>query len=445
MLALTLQGEISYLAESEQEDALERYWNARQSGDQTAKLIRLEGEPPEPEDDDPPPTPPGARSEVAQERIRLQEAWLADAGFALPPPLYAPGTRVIALGDQNFRLERQRVENMPRFEDAAQAVREQIYKESRDDIGAPLWKLWMSDMGHLQVRSPEVELGLEHGAFQQLAQLGGFGSGVKYLSRHCDAKLRAENVNYQLMKHMSDDGRFAVLRTRLDDMGERSIYAAVSQSYAAVDTDEVLAAVTPALRDAHVEMTYDGTGVCATALFMPDEVVDFAAGDVFKVGVRIETNDLGRGRIRISGVAFRNLCLNLIVIAEGEVETVSQVHRGDPEQILEVVRTGVEKARASVGSFLEAWGHARTVKLDARAVLKDMVEQRKLELPGIRSKEQRNGVLTDLFAAWEAEPGDTVADVANAMTRAAHATGKYDYLLQAALERQASELILLPR
>ncbi len=78
-------------------------------------------------------------------------------------------------------------------------------------------------------------------------------------------------------------------------------------------------------------------------------------------------------------------------------------------------------------------------------MLTELVELRKLELPGIRSKKDRDAVLLDLFSAWEEEPGDSMADVANAMTRAAHTTGRYDYLLQEALERQAAELVLLPR
>lgn len=57
-------------------------------------------------------------------------------------------------------------------------------------------------------------------------------------------------------------------------------------------------------------MLYDGTGGRATALWMPDQVVDLVAGDLFKVGVRIQTDDTGRGRIRVAGVVWRNRCLN---------------------------------------------------------------------------------------------------------------------------------------
>ncbi len=88
------------------------------------------------------------------------------------------------------------------------------------------------------------------------------------------------DVNYQLQRRQK---RLITLRTRLEE-GERRIFATVTPTYSAVDSDGVLHTVTNSLADAHVEMRYDGSGVRATALWMPDQVVDLAAGDVFKVG-----------------------------------------------------------------------------------------------------------------------------------------------------------------
>jgi len=178
---------------------------------------------------------------------------------------------------------------------------------------------------------------------------------------------------------------------------------------------------------------------------MPDQVQDLAAGDIFKTGVRIETDDTGRGRIRVTGVAFRNMCLNLIIIEEGEVETVNLVHRGDPDRILEVVRGGVAQARAKVSAFLEAWGYARTVKVDVEEVLKQLVLERKIQVKGVRSAEERDAVVEVLLTAWRAEPGNTLADAANAVSRAAHEHPLWDVAVREELERQAARLVLVPR
>lgn len=432
MLALTVQGKVEYLAEEEKDAAMLRYWNARQSGDATAALRRVE-EIAEPA----PPTAAGQVSEVAQLRVAQQERWLKDSGFAPAPPLFAAGTRVLPLGDENFRVERKRVEALPRFRDAADLVSAQIRTEDREDVSARSSRIAMDEEGRLVVDG--VAMAMEPGSFLQLANLVGFGVGGRYLANHCPAPLRAENVNRQLGLLRERD---LVLRTRRAASGSRQVFAAVTPTYSAVDTDEVLGTITEWLTDARAEVRYDGSGIRATGLWMPDTVIDLAAGDVFKAGVQLRTDDVGRGRIRLSGVAWRNLCLNLIVIDVGEVETVALVHRGDRERIVSQVRDGVEQARATVANFLGAWGFARTVKVDAAERIRKLVEEQKLSPRGAK---ERDAVVDALLGAWQVEPGDSVADVANALTRAAHEQPDWPLDFREELERQAARLVYVPR
>ena len=434
MLALTIDHRTEYLNLSQSNDAMLRYWQAKQAGDSSARLIRVAQPPPEPE---PPPTAPGEVSTIARTRIETQQRWLDDAGFRVAPPLYAPGTKVVDLGERNFRVERRRVEDLPTFPDAASAVTCTIGREVREDRVVGLSSVEMTDRGSLEVDGEDLVL--EVGAFHQLAQLVGFGPGSRYLSDHCSPELRAYNVNAQLRLARE---RKLTLRTRGGSEG-RSVYATVTPAYSAIDTDAVLGAVCERLGDARAEMSYDGSGTRATALWMPDQVVDLAAGDIFKVGVRVETDDTGRGRIRVSGVVWRNRCLNLIIIGEGEVETVSQVHRGEASRILERVQQGVEAARDKVGNFLAAWGHARTLRMDVPAVLRAWVEERKLRLPGIRSAAERDAAVEVLLRSWHREPGDTLADAVNAVTRAAHEEPTWGQDMREELERQAARLVLV--
>lgn len=458
-LALTINGTTEHLPETPEnrESAMRRYWEARQQGDQTAHLARVEDlapkttpAPPQDDgDDDPPPAAPAAAlppppertragtvSFLARERIQLQEEWLAEAGFAMAPPLYAPGTRVLALGDQNFKIERTRVEALPHFGDAAQRVGVEICREERADLAANVHELSLTDAGTLVVGGQEHAL--EVGAFYQLANLCGFGMGARYLAERCDAPLRAHNVNAQIKQSRE---RRLCLRTRSQG-GLRHVFAVVTPAYAPVDTDAVLSRATPTLQDAHVEMVYDGSGVRATAIWMPDQVVDLAAGDVFKVGVRVETDDTGRGRVRVSAVAFRNRCLNLLVIGEGTVETVSAVHKGDPRAILSKVEQGIQCARLNVGIFLDAWGHARTVKVEPEQILRRWVEHKKL---GPIPEKSRDAIVEALLSAWHQEPGDTLADCVNAVSRAAHEAPSWPIDFGAELERRAASLVLARR
>lgn len=432
MLALTTKGQTQYLAEEDRDRAMLTYWNARQAGDDTARLMRVE------EIADPAPfTPAGSVSEVSQLRIVQQERWLKDAGFALAPPLFAAGTRVLPLGDDNFRVERKRVEALPRFRDAADLVSAQVHTEDREDVTASTSDIAMDENGRLVVDG--VAMAMESGGFLQLATLVGFGLGGRYLAQACPPDLRAANVNRQLSLQRERD---VVLRTRRAPTGDRQVFATVTPSYAAVDTDEVLATVGEWLTDARAEVRYDGVGVSATALWMPDSIVDLAAGDVFKVGVQLRTDDSGKGRIRLAGVAWRNLCLNLIVIDVGEVEVVALVHRGDRDRIVAQVRDGVEGARASVANFLQAWGHARTVKVDAELRIRQIVAEQKLQPRGAKD---RDAVVEALLDAWHAEPGGTVADVANALTRAAHEQPTWPLDFREELERQAARLVYVAR
>jgi hypothetical protein len=178
---------------------------------------------------------------------------------------------------------------------------------------------------------------------------------------------------------------------------------------------------------------------------LPDTGQNLAAGDIFKTGVRIETDDTGRGRIRATGVVFRNMCLYLIIIEEGEVETVNLVHPGDPDRILEIVKGGVAQARAKVANFLEAWGYARTVKIDVSETLKECVLDRKIQVRGVRSAEERDAVVEVLLTPWRAEPDDSLAGAVNAVSRAAHEHPLWDVAVREEWERQAARLVLVPK
>ncbi len=264
---------------------------------------------------------------------------------------------------------------------------------------------------------------------------------MRYLAELCDCQLRGENVTSQLRNNAPKD-KAVVLRTRNTSAGGRTAYAVVTPTYTAVDTDEVLARVSEDLADAHTEMIYDGSGARATALWMPDQVIDLAAGDVFKAGVRVQTDDTGRGRLRISAVVFRNRCLNLLVIGEGSVETVNQVHRGDRDRILPIIDQGVVRAREAIGKFLEAWGHARTVSMEPKVLFEEWLSSAKIVLPGSKTEETRRVYVDDLLAAWEKEREDTLAACVNAVSRYAHESPKLSFEVREDLERQAGRLVM---
>lgn len=387
-----------------------------------------------------PPTRPGEVSEVARERIRRQEAEAREAGFALPPPIYAAGTRVIDLGDENFVTERQCVEALPTFAEAAERVTGYVESENRRDEIWPLHDTRMAGDGTVFLdQNPEQRMALEPRAFSALCQRGGFGRGAAYLRDNCPVNLRAFNLNAQFLALDPNQDRRAMMRVRGPESSP-AVYGVVSPRYTPYDVDQFLADAVPALADTRSEIVYDPdtSSVRADAFWMPDRVVDLAAGDVFKAGVRLRTADDGSGSLRIQALLFRNLCLNLIVIGEATVDVLRARHVGDAERIRTRVREGVEEARTRVGAFLEAWGHARTLKADFQALLPDLA-LRAVELGAPRS--QTADLEKAMALAYAREPGDTMADVSNAVTRAAHES-PFPQRTREILEALGSEVVV---
>jgi hypothetical protein len=391
--------------------------------------------------DAPEPTPTGEVSALAKARIEADEAAAQAAGFAVAPPLFAAGTRVRPDGDGRFHTIRQEVAKLPTFEAGAQQVIDVVKAEKRRDAEVPMSILRMVSDGRLHREGREHLDGLliEPRAFGALCARAGFGRGTAYLRDHCDPELRAFNVNAQLMALDRSKGPQAKLRTRLDANGQHSVYGVVSPRYAAYDVDRFLADVTPALADTHAEIVYnpETSSLRADAFWMPDDVVDLAAGDVFKVGVRLRTADDGSGSVKVEAVLFRNLCLNLIIIGEAKVETVRERHIGDVARIAGNVVAGVESAREKVGHFLQQWGHARTLQVDVEAEIAKATEG---AVKAGAPKGMSDRLKAAFALAYAKEPGGTVADVSNAVTRAAH-EGAFPQDVRDTLEAYGAEYV----
>jgi len=146
-LALNIDSNISYYEENQANEAMKRFWLAKQDGQQ-AELKRIDRIP-EPPDDEPDPTPAGVVSDIAVERVRRHEQALLDRGIALPPPIYAPGTKVVQLGLDNFRTSRKAWEDLPETVAGLRGVYEAVQAEERVDFTVRVRDLRMLDDGTL--------------------------------------------------------------------------------------------------------------------------------------------------------------------------------------------------------------------------------------------------------------------------------------------------------
>lgn len=293
-------------------------------------------------------------------------------GFAPKMPIYEVGSRVIELGVQNARASRSEYDALPSVPQVCGTVMQQVAREERKDIEVDrLTNVRMRETGFIG-RENTGGLPMNEQAFGGLLTRTGIG-GHAYLTK-CPIDLRAKNVNYWLeeLKFSERSAEIAALaskekwepkdakfRTRLN-RGEREIFAVVSGGYGAFDADKIAQALSIASPDgARGSAYYDGTRLKAEVLFHTNIAPEqFVAGEFFKAGIVVRSDDTGSGAIRISAVVWQNLCLNLIILDECVQEIKAIRHVGSVDALAKKFQDGFEQALGTIDGFLMKWNYA---------------------------------------------------------------------------------------
>jgi hypothetical protein len=286
------------------------------------------------------------------------------------------------------------------------------------------------------------------------------GAAAKYLGT-IPAERRAAEVNAWIDETPADTK--AVFRTRLaltDTNGGdaqtselaaygREVYAVVSERYGTgAEVDELGRAMIAAMTDEIIPgdarglVTYDGSRASIQALWhsniAPERV---CAGEIFKGGVTVSATDDGGLALHVDSTLHRNLCLNLLIIAQATQSQGSRRHVGNAAELLEWLYDALRRATATVQIFADMWDTARSQTLDmvtrdipaayldgsstvvdefrpdvVRGVFRGLVKRGRLALPGHRGEASVDA----LFDTWKREPEFTKAGIVNAATRAAH-------------------------
>jgi hypothetical protein len=227
-------------------------------------------------------------------------------------------------------------------------------------------------------------------------------------------------------------------RTRVREGRPRALFAVVGDRYRVYDVDRVVSDFEHAfgshagdlMKLARGPAVYnpETTRMSSTLLWHADQIVNLAAGDVFKAGLKISAGDTANASVRIDLVLWRNLCLNMMIIGTAQTNLLAQRHQGSMERIRHAVEHALRRAEALLEGFARDWNLLRRTRftqvafggakrVSVPAILKVIAEDGSLD--GLRGER----VLAGLHAAWEKEPGETLADVVNAVTRFAHEGG----------------------
>jgi hypothetical protein len=403
-------------------------------------------------------------NEQAAERVLRQEAHVKQFGIAMAPPLYAPGFVTEKLGGDNFHLSHKEHGQMPKTLEGLQGIKSAVKSEQRMDAVIHPHRLRMQPSGLLYRTdgmknpdgSPRTIIMEDNGLRQMCARLSDqFPRAADFLSV-LDQADRAEVFNKQIVK-VDPDFEFKT-RTRVTENGLRSIYAVVGKTYSAFDADRIADVLSDPFRE--MEALYGDNSPRGMALYRPgdssmrvdavwhaDSIVNLAAGDVFKAGLRFRSSDSGGGSIKADLLVWRNLCKNLIIIDNASVEVLRRTHRGSMDGIVVDLTAATARAQELIKGFANDWGflrHAPVNKVEIYGekydtvpeALKALVDQGRID--GMTAT---NAAVEALLSGYAKEPGNgSLADIINAVTRAAH-EGKFGIDRQEKIERSAGDLV----
>ena len=233
--------------------------------------------------------------------------------------------------------------------------------------------------------------------------------------------------------------------------GATTCYRVASPGYTAYEVNtairDLLANedVRSLLRDARLEAVYDGNRARLKVIWHADHVIDFAAGDVYKCAGIFTLDDVRGRSVSVDGAAWRNACLNLMIIGRQNRRVLRRRHTGEVTSIASEFVAAVQSLRADFAEFIDAARASRQDRIldafdgDPRAVFEGLVGAGLVAFPG-RAEVQ----VERLMSAYEKEPGFTRADILNAVTRAAHEETwwtSFDQSEQA--EEQAGQLLYM--
>jgi len=397
--------------------------------------------------------------------IATQVREVESLGFSLPEPFFAAGTRMIQIGVDNYRRKYEEWSARPPAEDTLRAVAERIRAEDRRSFVVRLGDLRMTTDGEIGRRGGPARK-IEYRAWEQvytaLKAVGVFPDGVRLMGA-LDPSIRAQIFNNRI--ESVDPNKEMKIGVRRNPKGGWAIFRVVGPRFPDEASGDIAA---DAAADAIEGMGFRGsayynpgsTDLTFDAASMADPVsLDPTVGDIFRAGIKGGTNDAGGGAFRATPFVGRILCINCTV-ADAYAPGVQRAHRGDMSDAVEGIRDAANLAAKVVPLFARDWKILRDTRInrfpwvkaagrldaETRAVLRDPaltvpdIIRAMVDGGEISASMGRDALVQALLTGYGKEPGETVADVLNAVTRAAH-EAIVDESVRDTLERRAGALV----
>jgi len=306
---------------------------------------------------------------IGAARSAADKAAAVAAGFSPADPIFERGTRVIQLGVTNAKRSRVEHDAKPTVREYCADLITRVAAEKRQDKVVPVADLGMNAKGQLTRGGNAVNV-TEDAFLSMMTRLD--VRGARYLAAMTDIERRALNVTADLAAFVAADKEAcstdpdgkkkpAELNLRLRKTAKGpECFAVTSPSYTAFDVDKIAEALALAApEEARGTVVYDGQRAKFEVMFHSNTAPEnYVAGEYFKAGVHISTDDTGKGGIRVRAMVYQNLCLNLIILDESTIEIASLRHIGSVEKLAAKFRKAFAKALESISHFLDRWNVA---------------------------------------------------------------------------------------
>lgn len=394
---------------------------------------------------------PRSQEVAAQEQRNQQQAAETVCGCLLPQPYFALGTEMADVGKEKYRSIAREHDALPSAEQVFADCAARIRAEHRENFQTSARSLKFEAQGKALVLSgrhvPEVRIEDNFlSAFtRKFPEAYHNGSA---LITSLNPALAADVLNDRL-HDIRIDAPLVQIRAR-DNGGTRTAFALVGPAFpVGADSDRWLTNAKDMIGGQEMKGTvvYNPatTEVIARASWNAPETIDARVGDVFRVGWQGGARDNGTQAFHGGGFAERIICRNCTIMQAGG-EQDRQVHKGAATHFMRTVRDSLQSARDGFAPFARAWSALRAAQISNIKIWEHAFHSVPDALEwGVKHGEiaadvAKDVLLENLLRAYSVERGDSLADLVNAVTRAAH-EAKWGDVTRGMLEQNAGELV----
>jgi hypothetical protein len=369
-----------------------------------------------------------------QARAERDQQACAEAGIALPAAMFALGTTLYQVGEDNARAERRAFEAHPPALGALQDLIDEVVAEDRRDVVAGLADLRLTDALRLEraasLDREAVSVRVEEAALRKLQSgmreaIGAGGDlGVATLAKMPALRSQAADVWNACAAELAKQERkgsertVVTLRTRKVERAgqeqvvkaerarDEQVYAVVSETYGEVDTHKIAAGCRRLVEvtqreqpgaDIRASVIYDRSRVKIDLLthttVAPEAQV---VGDVFKGALRCKSDDTGKGALHVWVEMFRVACRNYTIVSAEGAHTVIR-HVGDPARLQERLREALAAAYGVFEIFAKQWTSAsRRALVDLEADVREHRGELAAMVAEITARQARDAALAEV-------------------------------------------------